>query len=320
MEFGVIAPLGLAQLSGQECSRLHSGDHDVKRGTEAGMFITDAQVHIWTADSPERPWIPGGIAQREVPLGAPELVGELDAAGVSRCVLVPPSWMGVRSDVSLEAAASYPGRFGVMALVDVRYPDAVELSNWLEQPNMLGVRLVFTRPGADEYGAERYLYDGTAEWLFSQAEAFGIPVMIWSPGQSAQIGEVARQHPGLKLIVDHLNLSNQLREPEIGAELEKVLPVSEFPNIAIKISALPALVSEQYPFSCLHPHIRSAIDAFGVERCMWGSDYSRLPCPYGDWVRAFTEGIDYLSETEKAQLMGGTLAEWLNWPEPSGSK
>jgi predicted TIM-barrel fold metal-dependent hydrolase len=62
------------------------------------MVIIDAQVHIWGADTPERPWPSGGAshAHRPTPLSKDELLREMDAAGVDRVVIVPPSWEGDR--------------------------------------------------------------------------------------------------------------------------------------------------------------------------------------------------------------------------------
>ena len=72
------------------------------------MAIVDAQVHIWGADTPQRPWPPDGAANAHppVPLGMDELLREVDAAGVDRVVTVPPSWEGDRNDLALEAARS----------------------------------------------------------------------------------------------------------------------------------------------------------------------------------------------------------------------
>ena len=58
------------------------------------------------------------------------------------------------------------------------------------------------------------------------------------------------------------------------------------------------------------------IGDFGADRCMWGSDLTHLPCPYIDWVRLIPEA-DFLSEEDKALVMGGALSRWLNWPEPA---
>jgi hypothetical protein len=47
---------------------------------------------------------------------------------------------------------------------------------------------------------------------------------------------------------------------------------------------------------------------------MWGSDLSRLPCPYRDWVRVITEACDFLSADDIESIMGATAARWLSWP------
>ena len=80
------------------------------------MFIADSQVHVWGADTPERPWPAGRAhqAQKPYPVTADMLLKEMDAAGVSRVVIVPPSWEGERNDLGLEAARLHPDRFAVM--------------------------------------------------------------------------------------------------------------------------------------------------------------------------------------------------------------
>ena len=67
------------------------------------MEIVDAQVHIWAKDTPERPWPKRNEPHRPEPLGADELLGEMDAAGVDRVIIVPPKWEGERNDLALAA-------------------------------------------------------------------------------------------------------------------------------------------------------------------------------------------------------------------------
>jgi hypothetical protein len=80
------------------------------------VLIVDAQVHIWAADMPERPWPAEGHgrAHRPAPFSKNDLLREMDAAGVARAVIVPPSWEGDRNDLALAAAAAHPDRFAVM--------------------------------------------------------------------------------------------------------------------------------------------------------------------------------------------------------------
>ena len=73
-------------------------------------MISDAQVHIWGADTPDRPWpkIRHSYAHRDTPFGVTGLVAEMDAAWVDRAVIVPPSWEGDRDDLAQEACRLHP--------------------------------------------------------------------------------------------------------------------------------------------------------------------------------------------------------------------
>ena len=57
------------------------------------MKVIDAQVHVWGADTPARPWPGGGNPKphRAEPWTAAELVAAMDAAGVDAAVIVPPT-------------------------------------------------------------------------------------------------------------------------------------------------------------------------------------------------------------------------------------
>ena len=68
------------------------------------MRIVDSQVHIWGANTPERPWPARAHAHGDEPLGAEQLLPAMDAAGVERVILVPPSWEGDRNDLAIAAA------------------------------------------------------------------------------------------------------------------------------------------------------------------------------------------------------------------------
>lgn len=270
------------------------------------MTITDAQVHIWGANTPGRPWPAGGEAraQRPVPLGAEELISEMDGAGVERAVIVPPSWEGDRNDVAIAAARTYPTRLAVMGRVDLRRPDDVDLSSWKAQAGMLGVRHTFH---VDVDVAD-------AEWFWPRALEADLPVMLFAPGQTAALGAVARQYRGLRVIIDHLNASTAATLADLAEIIDALLPLSELENVAVKVSALPCLLRGQESIHDLAPHIRRVVDAFGVERCMWGSDISRLSVSYRSWVEAGMAGFGVLSARETQQLMGESCSTWLDWP------
>ncbi|MGH7262612.1 MAG: amidohydrolase family protein [Candidatus Rokuibacteriota bacterium] len=275
-------------------------------------MIVDSQVHIWGANTPDRPWPAGreNQAQRPVPLGAEELLGAMDEAGVDRVVIVPPSWEGDRNDLALQAARKYPKRFAVMGRFPVEVPaEAGRLTIWRQQPGMLGVRLTLHRaPWREWFG------DGGVDWFWPAAERAGVPVMAYVPGLVKRLDTVAARHPGLRLIVDHLALPMGKRDADAFASLDEVLALARYPNVSVKVSALPCYTSEAYPFPGLHRHIRRVYDAFGPRRMLWGTDYSRLPCPYRQALALFTEALQFLSAEDKEWIMGRAAADSLGWP------
>lgn len=276
---------------------------------EAKMLIVDSQVHIWAADRPDRPWPPGRAsqAQKPYPVTKEMIIAGMDEAGVDRVILVPPSWEGDRNDVACDAAATHPERFAVMGRIGLEAADPAPLSTWRQQPGMLGIRLTFHT--TEQRG---WLTDGTADWLWAAAEREGLPVMVFVPGSVPAVERIAAQHPGLRLVIDHLALWRG-QDDEAFAGLDDVLRLAKLPNVAVKASALPCYSSEPYPFPALHQYIHKVYDAFGPRRMFWGTDWTRLPCSWSEAVALFTDELPWLSESDKEWIMGKAVCEWLGW-------
>ena len=277
------------------------------------MLIADAQVHIWGANTPERPWPARHEPHRPVPLGKDELVAEMDKAGVARAVIVPPSWEGDRNDLALEAAKAHPTRFAIMGRFDPDLPGARgQVAGWRKHPGMLGMRFTFHREGL-----RQPLLDGHFEWLWGEMEKAGIPAMVLFHHNYMHLADgIAERHPGLRLVLDHLGLNSAkgVPEKENFATLDKVLALAKRPNVAAKVSALPCYADDKtYPFRSVHPYIRRVFDAFGPKRTFWGTDLSRLPCSYRQGVTMYTEELPWLSAVDKEWVMGRALCDWLGW-------
>ncbi|MDH3444154.1 MAG: amidohydrolase [Deltaproteobacteria bacterium] len=281
------------------------------------MIIIDSQVHIWAPETPEKPYATENASKphRPAPLGHEELLREMDGAGVQRCVLVPPTWEDDRNDTSLEAARFYPDRFAVMGKIKIHRPESRALiSTWKNQPHMLGIRMVFNQ------GATRqWLVDGTADWFWDAAERYDVPVMAFAPNDVPKLREIAERHPGLRMIIDHMGLSSSLRGKSLEPAVTELIKFARLKNVAVKVSALPCYIDEPYPFKTVHPLVRRVVDAFGPQRCFWGTDLSHLPCPYKQVVTLFTEEMKSLSSAELEWIMGRGIAEWLNWPLPKST-
>jgi L-fuconolactonase len=277
------------------------------------MLIADSQVHVWAANTPERPWAPGTRPHRPVPLGWEELLREMNAAGVDRVAIVPPSLDGTRNDLGLAAAQEHPDRFAVMGKIDVKDPQApARLARWRSQPGMLGLRFNFKR-------APQALDSGDANWVWGVAEEAGVPIYVGVSHENVHvIDAIAERHPRLRLIFDHMALASGVKDEVAFRDLDQLLVAAKRPNIAVKVSALPCYTDAPYPYRNLHAHVRRVYDAFGPQRMMWGSDLSRLRGTYRECVTMFTGEMGWLSGSDLEWIMGRSLCEWLGWPLKSG--
>jgi len=274
------------------------------------MMIVDAQVHIWAADTPERPWPPGNAhrAHRPAPFSAADLIREMDAAGVDRAIVVPPSWEGDRNDLALAAAAHHPGRIRVMGRPPIATPDPHALDRWREQKGMLGIRV--TTAGA---GARALFTEAEGDWLWEAAERHGIPAMLSPPGVLPEVGRIAERHPGMRFVIDHLALVRDGKDEAAFGNIDNLLALAKYPNVAAKASALPRYSSEAYPYRRLHPFLRRVFDAFGPRRMFWGTDLTGIPCTYRQAVALFTEELSWLTGGDLEWVMGKGICEWLGW-------
>jgi predicted TIM-barrel fold metal-dependent hydrolase len=279
------------------------------------MQIVDSQVHIWRAETADRPWPPGRAreAQKPYAIAKETLLFEMDLAGVSRMVLVPPSWEGDRNDVALEAARTHPDRFGVMGRLALQAPESRALvGDWRNQPGMLGLRFTFHNK---HYRS--FLSDGTADWLWPAAERAGIPLMVLAPGSLGVIADIAARHPGLRLVLDHVGLDPRGKAPTAFESLPEVCALARHANIAVKASGMPSFSAETYPFRDVHAPIRALFDAFGPRRTFWGTDLTRMPCTYRECIDLFTRELPWLKGEDLTWVMGRGVCEWLGWPLPA---
>ena len=275
------------------------------------MRIVDSQVHIWGPNTPSRPWPPGRAhPHRETAFGADELLREMDAAGVARGVIVPPSWEGDRNDLGLAAARAHPDRFAVMGRLDAERPGAHDqIAEWRRQPGMLGLRFSFHTPLL-----RQPFLDGKVNWVWGEAERANVPVMVLiHHAYMDQMDAVAAKHPGLRLVIDHLGLVNGEKDAHAFRDLDRLLALAKRPRVAVKASALPCYTDGPFPYRGLQQYVRRVYDAFGPQRMFWGTDFTRLPCTWEQAIAMFTEHMPWLSTEDLEWIMGRGVCEWLGW-------
>jgi L-fuconolactonase len=273
------------------------------------MLIVDAQAHVWDQGVP-------GSHHRQTPITVEVLRQQMTEAGVDRVLLVPPLWDPNGNAYSLTAAARYPDQFAVMGVLP---PAALDpqagralLHTWKRERGMVGLRLLFNSPERVEP-----LHTGALDWVWPAAEEAGITVALLIPGILETAAGIASRHPGLSLIVDHLGVPRGGQGPSAFDHLPRLLELSRFPNVAVKAIGVGDYALDPFPFRSLEEPLRRVFDAFGPERILWGSDLSRLKHPYRECVEHFATTLPWLSEHDRALIMGLNLCRLTGWPGPN---
>jgi predicted TIM-barrel fold metal-dependent hydrolase len=141
-------------------------------------------------------------------------------------------------------------------------------------------------------------------------------------GQLPLARELARRNPDTQVVIDHVGLAQPFQPPappEPFADLTNVLSLAELDNVAIKISGACTLSHEPFPYADIWEPLGRMFDAYGLDRCMWGTDWTRAVrlLTYEQGVEAFRV-TDRLTDGERDALMGGSLARIYGWSPAIG--
>ncbi len=274
------------------------------------MLTIDAQVHAYERNHPGRPWRATLHGPAEVT--GDQMVAAMDAVGVDAAVLVSPFTMyGYDASYALEVQAAHPRRFALVKPVDPADPEvASTIAQWNATPGAVAVRIMLNRVSDDaaDPGINRVL---------AAASQHGLPVNLLAWGRLEQTRHLAARHRETRLVIDHLGIQQPFEPPAPAqpfAELPKVLALAAYDNVALKISGACTLSHQRFPYRDLWDPLWRIFDAFGFERCLWGTDWTRAVAllTYREGVEAFRV-TDRLSDTERAALMGETLTRVYDW-------
>jgi predicted TIM-barrel fold metal-dependent hydrolase len=277
------------------------------------MLTIDAQVHAYERDHPGRPW--AGVLQGPSEVTGDQMVAAMDAVGVDGALLVSPFTM-YRYDASYTIAvhAAHPERFALIKPVDPADPGVAEtIADWARTDGTVAIRLMLNREGVSTDAA-----DPGINLVLAAAARHGLPVNLMCTGRLEQAKLLAGRNPDTRLVIDHLGLQQPQKPPAPAqpfAELPKLLALAEHANVAVKISGACTLSHEAFPYKDIWDPLWHIFDAFGFDRCMWGTDWTRAVAllTYEQGVEAFRV-TDRLSDTDRVALMGGTLQRVYKWP------
>jgi L-fuconolactonase len=275
------------------------------------MSIIDSQVHAYAANTPGRPW--HTVPNWPDHVTGDEMVAAMDAVSVDGAIFISAFSM-YRYDASyaLEVGNAHPGRFGLVKPVDPSDPAVADvIADWKKAPGTVGIRIMMTGE------AGRDPDDQGVDLILREAVRHDFPVNLLCWGNLDRAAAALDRHPDTRFIIDHLGIQQPRTPPappDPWADLPKVLDLASRLNAVIKVSGACTLSRAGYPYPDIWDPLARVFDAWGLDRCLWGTDWTRAfaVVNYEQAVEPFRR-TDRLTESERATLMGGACARAYGW-------
>ncbi len=280
---------------------------------EEAMLIIDCHAHIYGEDEQRYPTIEKPYRPPAGKGNIAHLKQEMRATGVRYVTAIQTSTF-YRWDNRFTADSARDNRDFMVGVVTLDPDDPASpelLEKYVRENNVRGMRSIPAKSGRlDDPGVDR---------LWAMAERLGIVInALVNRDKRPELETLAGRHPELNVVIDHcLNIAaGPMLQPVLG----DMLALARLPKVHAKLSFIPTGSEEPYPCSDLHDACRAIIDAYGPERCVWGSDFPcELWCPkvtYAQHLRIFTHELK-LDEATRAAVLGKTAHRL--WIEPRGS-
>jgi L-fuconolactonase len=245
------------------------------------------------------PWLTADLAAIDRPFLPTDLAPELARTGVEGTVLVQSACSDAETDLMFSLADEHAWIRAIVAWVD------------LEQPVRAEARL-------DELAADgrvraiRHLIHDEADphWILRHAVADGLGLLeerdlvlelpaVW-PRHLPDVPELAARYPTLRLVIDHL--AKPPLDGPMDAWADALRAAAQCENVSAKFSGVDARVLESA--------LEIALDAFGPQRLIWGSDWpvSLLTTTYEEFFAASMGAVERLAPERADDLLVGNAA------------
>jgi L-fuconolactonase len=269
--------------------------------------IVDAHHHLWDPATADYPWMTGALAPIRRRFTPDDLAPELEATGVEGTILVQTRSSEEETAEFLALAARTPFIRGVIGWVDLTAPTVAD-----------AIAALRARPGGDRLvGVRHQAHDEPdPEWLLRDDVVRGIAAvgaaglacdLLVRPRELPAALELARRLPDVRFVIDHL-AKPPIATGEVEPWRERIAAFADLPHVACKVSGLVTEAEwSSWTIEDLQPYVDHAIEMFGPERLLFGSDWPvcLLAATYEDVVEAALTTMSGFDVIGQAAVMGG---------------
>jgi len=266
------------------------------------VTIIDAHHHLWTADYP---WLAGAaLAPIRRDYTVEDLRVHLAKAGIDRTVLVEAARCDdAETTEFLALAAATPEIAGVVGWASLTSPDLAETLT-RHRSGVGGHLLVGIRDQAQGQ-PDDVLDDPAVRAGIATVDSFGlVNELVVRQAQLPSVARLAADLPDARFVLDHLG-KPAIASGGWGDWRALIAPVAAAPNVVAKLSGLVAEADwATWSVHDLRPYVDTALELFGPERLMFGSDWP--VCEVAATYEQVVEAMTAILGGRPAEIFGGT--------------
>lgn len=278
------------------------------------MLKVDTHQHFWNLEQVAYPWLVPEFGPIYRTFEAPELEPQLQAVGVDKTVIVQAMDSYADTDYMLNTAENFDWVAGVVGWVPLLDPAEAsrKLDEYTENPYFKGMRHLIHEEKNPDWVVQKQVIESLTV-LAERGLTFDVVAVF--PNHLKHVPTLVEKVPNLKMVIDHL------AKPPLGTDDYKIwrdqlAAAAESPNVYAKISGLNTATQdfENWTYEDIKPAVDDALELFGAERLMFGSDWP-VAILAGDYEKVFKEtekALADLSEADRAAIWGETANRFYN--------
>jgi L-fuconolactonase len=268
----------------------------------------DSHQHFWKYDPEKQEWISSEMSRIKRNFLPGDLYPLLQDARMDACIAVQADESLRETDYLLDLADLHEWIIGVVGWADLGTDQLDEiLDRYSEKEKLVGFREVLQAKDP-QYMLRKEFIRGVQK-LGNRGLTYDI---LTYPQHLTAAKQLINKCPNQKFVIDHLS-KPQIKEGDWKEWKKALIPLAERELVYCKLSGMATEADwKKWTPSDLFPYLEIALELFGPNRLMFGSDWPvcLLAGEYEQVVNVIENFSDQLSSSEKNLIMGETAAEF----------
>ncbi len=267
----------------------------------------DAHQHFWNMSKTDYPWLIPAYGPIYANFYPRDLEPQLKAAGIDQTVLVQSMDSYEDTAAMLTQAEDFDWIGAVVGWVPLLDHEAERqaLDRYSKHPKFRGIRHLIHEEKDPDWVVQPKVIEGL-KILADYGMSFDVVAVF--PNHLKHVPTLAEKVPNLTLIIDHL-AKPPIKDKQMGAWADQMAAAAQYSNVYAKVSGLNTAADwASWSAADLKPYVDFAIEKFGTDRLMFGSDWP-VAILAGDYAKVWAETNKALAGRSQAEIdavLGGT--------------